>query len=37
LRAYAEAGFSEVQVWLEPFTLDAIAEFARVLDLLDSA
>jgi alkanesulfonate monooxygenase SsuD/methylene tetrahydromethanopterin reductase-like flavin-dependent oxidoreductase (luciferase family) len=35
LRSYASAGFSHVQVWLEPFTLEGIEAFALVLELLD--
>jgi alkanesulfonate monooxygenase SsuD/methylene tetrahydromethanopterin reductase-like flavin-dependent oxidoreductase (luciferase family) len=35
LREYARAGFSHVQLWLEPSTLQGIEAFAPVLDLLD--
>jgi probable F420-dependent oxidoreductase len=37
LRAYAHAGFTHVQLWLEPSTLAGIAAFAPVLELLDRA
>jgi alkanesulfonate monooxygenase SsuD/methylene tetrahydromethanopterin reductase-like flavin-dependent oxidoreductase (luciferase family) len=37
LRAYARAGFTQVQLWLEPSTLAGIEAFARVLELLDRA
>jgi alkanesulfonate monooxygenase SsuD/methylene tetrahydromethanopterin reductase-like flavin-dependent oxidoreductase (luciferase family) len=37
LRAYAGAGFSQVQVWLEPSTLAGIEAFASVLEILDHA
>jgi probable F420-dependent oxidoreductase len=37
LRAYADAGFTHVQLWLEPSTLAGIAAFAPVLELLDRA
>ena len=35
LRAYADAGISHVQLWLEPNTLDGLAAFAPTLELLD--
>jgi hypothetical protein len=35
LRGYARAGFTHVQVWLEPSTTAGIQAFAPVLDLLD--
>jgi alkanesulfonate monooxygenase SsuD/methylene tetrahydromethanopterin reductase-like flavin-dependent oxidoreductase (luciferase family) len=35
LRTFARAGISHVQLVLDPITLDAIEEFAPVLDLLD--
>jgi alkanesulfonate monooxygenase SsuD/methylene tetrahydromethanopterin reductase-like flavin-dependent oxidoreductase (luciferase family) len=35
LRAYADAGISHVQVWLEPNTPAGIEAFAPVLDELD--
>ena len=35
LRAYADAGISHAQVWLEPNTLVGIEAFSRVLELLD--
>jgi hypothetical protein len=35
LRAYAHAGFTHVQLWLEPSTLAGIDAFAPVLELLD--
>jgi alkanesulfonate monooxygenase SsuD/methylene tetrahydromethanopterin reductase-like flavin-dependent oxidoreductase (luciferase family) len=35
LRAYADAGISHVQVWLEPNTPAGIEAFAPVLELLD--
>jgi alkanesulfonate monooxygenase SsuD/methylene tetrahydromethanopterin reductase-like flavin-dependent oxidoreductase (luciferase family) len=35
LRAYADAGVSHVQVWLEPNTMAGIAAFAPVLEELD--
>jgi alkanesulfonate monooxygenase SsuD/methylene tetrahydromethanopterin reductase-like flavin-dependent oxidoreductase (luciferase family) len=35
LRAYADAGVSHVQVWLEPNTPEGIEAFARVLEELD--
>ena len=35
LRAYARAGFSHVQLWLEPSTVQGIEVFAPVLELLD--
>ena len=34
LRAYAAAGFSEVQMWLNPCSIAGIEAFAPVLDLL---
>ncbi len=37
LRAYADAGVSHVQVWLEPNTLAGIEAFAPVLENLDRA
>jgi alkanesulfonate monooxygenase SsuD/methylene tetrahydromethanopterin reductase-like flavin-dependent oxidoreductase (luciferase family) len=36
LRAYAEAGFSHLQIWLEPNTPAGIAAFAPVLEELDA-
>jgi alkanesulfonate monooxygenase SsuD/methylene tetrahydromethanopterin reductase-like flavin-dependent oxidoreductase (luciferase family) len=35
LQCYASAGFTHVQVWLEPSTIAAIEAFAPVLELLD--
>lgn len=35
LRAYAEEGFSRVQVWLDPNTVEGVEAFAPVLELLD--
>jgi alkanesulfonate monooxygenase SsuD/methylene tetrahydromethanopterin reductase-like flavin-dependent oxidoreductase (luciferase family) len=35
LRAYARAGFTHVQIWLEPSSLDGIEGFGRVLEELD--
>ena len=35
LRAYADAGLSHVQVWLEPNTPAGIEAFAPVLEELD--
>jgi alkanesulfonate monooxygenase SsuD/methylene tetrahydromethanopterin reductase-like flavin-dependent oxidoreductase (luciferase family) len=35
LRAFAHAGVSHVQVWLDPYSLAGIDAFAPVLDLLD--
>jgi alkanesulfonate monooxygenase SsuD/methylene tetrahydromethanopterin reductase-like flavin-dependent oxidoreductase (luciferase family) len=35
LRAYADAGVSHVQIWLEPNTLAGIEAFAPVLEALD--
>jgi probable F420-dependent oxidoreductase len=35
LRAYADAGVSHLQVWLEPNTLGGIEAFGRVLEALD--
>ena len=35
LRAYARAGFTHVQLWLEPSTYAGIEGFAPVLELLD--
>ena len=35
LRAYAAAGFSEIQVWLNPCTIAGIEALAQVLDLLN--
>jgi alkanesulfonate monooxygenase SsuD/methylene tetrahydromethanopterin reductase-like flavin-dependent oxidoreductase (luciferase family) len=37
LRAYARAGFTHIQLWLEPGLLAGIDGFAAVLDLLDHA
>jgi len=37
LRAYAAAGFSEVQVWLNPCSLAGLEAFAPVLRLVDGA
>lgn len=36
LRAYADAGVSHLQVWLEPNTLEGIEAFAPVLEALDA-
>ncbi len=36
LRGYARAGFSHVQIWLEPATITGIEAFVQVLELLDS-
>jgi alkanesulfonate monooxygenase SsuD/methylene tetrahydromethanopterin reductase-like flavin-dependent oxidoreductase (luciferase family) len=35
LRGYARAGFTHVQIWLEPSTLEGVEAFAKVLELLD--
>jgi alkanesulfonate monooxygenase SsuD/methylene tetrahydromethanopterin reductase-like flavin-dependent oxidoreductase (luciferase family) len=35
LRNYASAGFTHVQIWLEPSTIAGIEAFAPVLELLD--
>jgi alkanesulfonate monooxygenase SsuD/methylene tetrahydromethanopterin reductase-like flavin-dependent oxidoreductase (luciferase family) len=35
LRGYARAGFTHVQLWLEPATIAGIEAFALVLELLD--
>ncbi len=35
LRSYASAGFSHVQIWLEPSTIAGIEAFAPALELLD--
>ena len=35
LRSYASAGFTHVQIWLQPATIAGIEAFAPVLDLLD--
>jgi probable F420-dependent oxidoreductase len=35
LRAYADAGVSHLQVWLEPNTLEGIKAFGKVLEALD--
>jgi alkanesulfonate monooxygenase SsuD/methylene tetrahydromethanopterin reductase-like flavin-dependent oxidoreductase (luciferase family) len=35
LRAYARAGFTHVQLWVEPGTIAGIEAFAPVLELLD--
>ena len=37
LRAYAAAGFSEVQIWLHPCSMAGMDAFAPVLALLDGA
>ena len=37
LRAYAAAGFSEVQVWLNPCSMAGLEAFAPVLKLLHNA
>ena len=36
LRSYARAGFTHVQIWLEPATIPGIEAFAPVLELLDA-
>jgi hypothetical protein len=36
LRGYARAGFTRVQIWLEPATIAGIEAFAPVIELLDS-
>jgi alkanesulfonate monooxygenase SsuD/methylene tetrahydromethanopterin reductase-like flavin-dependent oxidoreductase (luciferase family) len=36
LCAYADAGFCEVQLWVEPGTRAGIEEFSQVLELLDA-
>jgi probable F420-dependent oxidoreductase len=36
LRAYADAGISHVQVWVEPVNLEGIEKFGRVLEHLDA-
>ena len=36
LRGYARAGFTHVQLWLEPSTIEGIEAFAPVLELLDA-
>ncbi len=35
LRRYAEAGISQVQIWLEPTTVAGIETFGRTLEILD--
>jgi hypothetical protein len=35
LRAYARAGVREVQLVLDPITVESIAAFAPILELLD--
>lgn len=35
LRGYARAGFTHVQIWLEPSTLEGVEAFIEVLELLD--
>ena len=35
LRGYARAGFTHVQIWLEPSTLEGVEAFVEVLELLD--
>lgn len=35
-RAYAAEGFSRVQVWLDPCTVEGVEAFAEVLDVLDA-
>jgi len=37
LRDYAAAGFSHIQLWLEPASLADIETFAATLELLDQA
>jgi alkanesulfonate monooxygenase SsuD/methylene tetrahydromethanopterin reductase-like flavin-dependent oxidoreductase (luciferase family) len=37
LGRFARAGINHVQVWLEPSTPAAVAQFARVLEILDAA
>ncbi len=37
LRAYAKAGITHIQVWLDPNTVAGVEAFAPVLQLLDSA
>ena len=37
LRAYADAGLDEVQLVMDPITVESIEEFARVLRILDEA
>jgi hypothetical protein len=37
LRGYARAGFTHVQLWLEPATIAGIEAFAPVLELLDGS
>jgi alkanesulfonate monooxygenase SsuD/methylene tetrahydromethanopterin reductase-like flavin-dependent oxidoreductase (luciferase family) len=36
LRAYADAGISHVQVWVEPTKLEGIEKFGKVLERLDA-
>jgi alkanesulfonate monooxygenase SsuD/methylene tetrahydromethanopterin reductase-like flavin-dependent oxidoreductase (luciferase family) len=36
LRAYAAEGFSRVQVWLDPSTVEGVGAFAEVLEILDN-
>jgi alkanesulfonate monooxygenase SsuD/methylene tetrahydromethanopterin reductase-like flavin-dependent oxidoreductase (luciferase family) len=36
IRGYASAGFSQVQVWLEPGSLAGIEAFGHVLEILDA-
>ncbi len=36
LRAYARAGISHVQLWLEPNTVESLEAFAPVLEILDA-
>ena len=35
VRAFAAAGINHVQIVLDPITLDAVTEFAPVLEYLD--
>lgn len=35
LRRYADAGYSQIQVWLNPGTIEGIEGFAPVLEILD--
>jgi hypothetical protein len=35
LRAYAEVGATQIQVWPEPNTVAGLEAFARVLEALD--
>ena len=36
LNAFADAGISHVQLWIEPNTVEGIEAFGEVLEILDS-